>query len=79
MDSDGTLAGYDIEYTRRISDAVSLPIIASGGAGNLEHLYEAVVKGKAKTLLVASIFHFRKYSIREAKEYLRKKGISVDL
>ncbi|MCJ7761011.1 imidazole glycerol phosphate synthase subunit HisF [Candidatus Bathyarchaeota archaeon] len=79
MDSDGTLAGYDIEYTRRISDAVSLPIIASGGAGKLEHLYEAVVKGKAKTLLVASIFHFRKYSIREAKEYLRKKGISVDL
>ena len=79
MDSDGTLAGYDIEYTRKISDAVSLPIIASGGAGNLEHLYEAVVKGKAKTLLVASIFHFRKYSIREAKEYLRKKGISVDL
>jgi len=79
MDSDGTLAGYDIEYARKISDAVSLPIIASGGAGNLEHLYEAVVKGKAKTLLVASIFHFRKYSIREAKEYLRKKGISVDL
>ena len=79
MDSDGTLAGYDIEYTKKISDAVSLPIIASGGAGNLEHLYEAVVKGKAKTLLVASIFHFRKYSIREAKEYLRKKGISVDL
>jgi cyclase len=60
-------------------NASLVPIIASGGAGNLEHLYEAVVKGKAKTLLVASIFHFRKYSIREAKEYLRKKGISVDL
>jgi cyclase len=77
MDGDGTLAGYDIPFTRAIADAVKVSVIASGGAGTLEHLYEAVVKGKASTLLAASIFHFRKYSIREAKEYLRSKGIEV--
>jgi len=77
MDGDGTLAGYDIPFTRAIADAIKIPVIASGGAGSLEHLYEAVVKGKASTLLAASIFHFRKYSIREAKEYLKSKGIEV--
>ena len=77
MDGDGTLAGYDIPFTRAIADSVKIPVIASGGAGTLEHLYEAVVKGKASTLLAASIFHFRKYSIREAKEYLKSKGVEV--
>lgn len=77
MDGDGTLAGYDIPFTRAIADAIKIPVIASGGAGSLEHLYEAVVKGKASTLLAASVFHFRKYSISEAKEYLRSKGIDV--
>lgn len=77
MDGDGTLAGYDILFTRAIADAVKIPVIASGGAGTLEHLYEAVVKGKASTLLAASIFHFRKHSIKEAKGYLKSKGIEV--
>ncbi|MCP8311265.1 MAG: imidazole glycerol phosphate synthase subunit HisF [Candidatus Methylarchaceae archaeon HK01B] len=79
IDGDGTLSGYDIDFTRVISDAVEMPIIASGGAGTLEHLYEAVVKGKATTLLAASIFHFRKYSIREVKEFLKSRGIDVRL
>jgi len=79
MDGDGTLSGYDLEFTRAIADAVIIPIIASGGAGTLEHLYEAIVKGKATTLLAASIFHFRKYSIREVKEYLRSRGLKVRL
>jgi cyclase len=77
MDGDGTLAGYDIPFTRSIAEAVKIPIIASGGAGTLEHLYEGVVEGKARTLLAASIFHFRKYSIKEAKQFLRSKGIEV--
>jgi cyclase len=77
MDTDGTQAGYDIEFTKAISDAVSIPTIASGGAGKLEHLYEGVVKGGATTLLAASIFHFRKISIGEAKKYLKKKGLNV--
>jgi cyclase len=78
IDSDGTQAGYDLEFTRAISEAVSIPIIASGGAGTLEHLYEGVVKGGATTLLAASIFHFRKISIKEVKEYLREKGLKVN-
>jgi cyclase len=77
MDKDGTGDGYDIELTRAISSAVNIPVIASGGAGNLEHLYEALVEGKADAVLAASIFHYGEYSIQEAKEYLRKKGISV--
>ncbi len=77
MDGDGTLSGYDIQFTRAIADAVKLPIVASGGAGTLEHLYEGVVEGKATTLLAASIFHFRKYSIREVKEFLKNKGVDV--
>jgi cyclase len=78
MDGDGTMEGYDLKFTRIIAESVKLPIIASGGAGTLEHLYEAVVIGKATTLLAASIFHFRKYTIRQAKEYLREKGIKVN-
>jgi len=79
MDKDGTKNGYDIELTRAISEAVSIPVIASGGAGNLEHLYEAISYGKADAVLAASIFHYREYTIREAKEYLRAKGIPVRL
>jgi cyclase len=79
MDKDGTKDGYDIELTRAISESVSIPIIASGGAGNLEHLYEALEYGKADAVLAASIFHYREYTIREAKEYLRAKGITVRL
>lgn len=79
MDSDGTQAGYDLEFTRAISDAVDLPVIASGGAGKLEHFYEGVVQGGAQILLAASVFHYRILSIREVKEYLRKKGLQVIL
>lgn len=79
MDTDGTQEGYDIEFTRAISEVVSVPVIASGGAGKLEHLYEGVVRGGATTLLAASIFHFRKISIRDAKEYLKERGLNVRL
>jgi len=79
MDRDGTKDGYDIELTRMISEAVSIPLIASGGVGILEHLYEGVVNGKADAALAASIFHYREYSIREAKEYLKSKGVPVRL
>ena len=79
MDRDGTKDGYDIELTRTIAEAVSIPVIASGGAGNLEHLYEGLVYGKADAALAASIFHYREYTIREAKEYLRAKGVPVRL
>jgi imidazole glycerol-phosphate synthase subunit HisF len=75
MDGDGTLAGYDLEFTRAVSDAVSVPVVASGGAGELEHFNEAVVKGGATGVLAASVFHFRTFSIRQVKEYLRKKGL----
>jgi cyclase len=79
INRDGTEDGYDLEFTRGISDAVSLPVIASGGAGTLEHLYEGVVSGGASTLLAASIFHFRKISIRKVKEYLQGRGLQVNL
>lgn len=79
MDKDGTKDGYDIELTRTISEEVSIPVIASGGAGTLEHLYEALAAGKSDAVLAASIFHFREYTIKEAKEYLRAKGIPVRL
>jgi len=79
MDGDGTLTGYDLEFTRAISEAVKLPVIASGGAGKLEHFYEAVVKGGAQIVLAASVFHFRTLSIRQVKEYLRGKGLAVNL
>ncbi len=77
MDGDGTKAGYDIEYTKAISSAVSLPVVASGGAGKLEDFYEAVVKGGACILLAASVFHFRMIKIKEVKDYLKSKGLTV--
>ena len=79
MDGDGTLKGYDLEFTKAISDAVSLPVIASGGAGTLEHFYEGVVQGGASVLLAASVFHFRTFTVKQVKEYLAGKGISVNL
>ncbi|MHC4646049.1 MAG: imidazole glycerol phosphate synthase subunit HisF [Planctomycetota bacterium] len=79
MDADGTQAGYDIPMTRAIADAVSLPVIASGGAGTLEHLYEAIVDGHADAVLVASIAHFGKYTIRQMKQYLAERNIPVNL
>jgi cyclase len=79
MDMDGTKDGYDIELTRTISESVTIPVIASGGAGNLQHLYEGLVDGKADAVLAASIFHFREYSVREAKEYLRSRSVPVRL
>jgi cyclase len=77
MDGDGTQAGYDLEFTRAISDAVDLPVIASGGAGTLEHFYEGAVKGCAEILLAASVFHYRILSIKQVKEYLKEKGLPV--
>ena len=79
MDGDGTQTGYDLEFTKAISDAVDLPVVASGGAGKLEHFYEGVVLGGAQILLAASVFHYRLLSIREVKEYLREKGLKVNL
>jgi imidazole glycerol-phosphate synthase subunit HisF len=79
MDGDGTQAGYDLDFTKAISSAVDLPVIASGGAGTLEHFYEGVVKGGAEILLAASVFHFRILSIKQVKEYLRDKGLQVNL
>lgn len=78
-DADGTKAGYDLEMTRAVAEAVSIPVIASGGAGTLEHLYQGVVEGKASAVLAASIFHFGEISIPEAKQYLKSKGIPVRL
>ncbi|MFZ5906105.1 MAG: imidazole glycerol phosphate synthase subunit HisF [Nitrospirota bacterium] len=77
MDGDGTQAGYDLEFTRAIADAVDLPVVASGGAGKLEHFYEAVTQGGADILLAASVFHYRTFRIQEVKEYLRQKGVRV--
>ncbi len=77
MDKDGTRDGYDIELTRAVSETVRIPVIASGGAGKLEHLYEALSEGKADAALVASIFHYGEYSIGHAKEYLSGKGIPI--
>jgi cyclase len=79
MDRDGTKDGYDIGLTRAVSEALRIPVIASGGAGNLEHLYEALEEGKAHAVLAASIFHYREYTIRETKEYLRSRGVTVRL
>ena len=76
-DADGQRAGYDLDLTRAISEAVTVPVIASGGAGNLEHFYEAFVIGKADAVLAASIFHYRICSIREAKDYLAARGIPI--
>lgn len=78
-DADGTKEGYDLEMTRAVAEAVSIPVIASGGAGKLEHLYEAVTIGKASAVLAASIFHFGEISIPEAKKYLKERGIPVKI
>lgn len=79
MDRDGTKEGYDLPLTRMISDALSIPIIASGGAGTFEHLRQALVQGRADAVLIASIFHYREHTVREVKEYLRKGGLTVRL
>lgn len=79
MDCDGTKAGYDIELTRLISENVSIPVIASGGAGKMEHFYDALTEGKADAALAASLFHFKELEIQEVKEYLRDRGVSVRL
>ncbi len=79
MDQDGRQNGYDLELTAKVSDAVSIPVIASGGVGTLEHLYDGFVKGKADAVLAASIFHYRTHTIPEAKAYLRQRGIPVRL
>lgn len=77
MDCDGTKAGYDIELTRAIADAVSIPVIASGGAGTLEHFYDALTEGGADAALAASLFHYKELEIRQVKDYLEERGISV--
>ena len=77
MDRDGTQKGYDIDLMQKISETVNIPVIASGGVGNLDHLAEGITKGKANAVLAASIFHYGKYSIKQAKEYLDSKGIPV--
>ncbi len=79
MDQDGRKNGYDLALTRVVAEAVSIPVIASGGVGNLEHIYEGFTKGKADAALAASIFHFREYTIRQAKEYLKERGVPVRL
>ncbi|HZW84252.1 MAG TPA: imidazole glycerol phosphate synthase subunit HisF [Candidatus Deferrimicrobium sp.] len=77
MDKDGTKDGYDLELTRRVSEAVSIPVIASGGVGNLEHIVDGLTKGKADAALAASIFHYGEYTIRETKTYLSERGVVV--
>jgi len=79
MDGDGTKEGYDIALTKAIAESVSIPVIASGGAGKLEHFYDALVDAKAEAVLAASLFHYKELEIREVKEYLRSKGVSVRL
>ena len=79
MDRDGTKDGYDIELTRTISEQASIPVIASGGVGTLEHLYEGLALGKASAVLAASIFHYREYSISQVKSFLKEKGVTVRL
>jgi cyclase len=77
MDRDGTKDGYDLELTRAVSEGVAVPVIASGGAGSLEHLCEGLVEGRADAVLAASIFHFGIHTIAEAKQYLRQRGVEV--
>jgi cyclase len=79
MDGDGTKAGYDLGITRLIADNVSIPVIASGGAGKLEHFHEALTVGKADAALAASLFHYKELEIKEVKQYLREQGVSVRL
>ena len=77
MDCDGTKAGYDIELTRAVADAVSIPVIASGGAGTKEHFYDALTEGKADAALAASLFHYKELEICDLKDYLAERGVSV--
>ena len=77
MDRDGTKAGYDIELTRAIADAVTIPVVASGGVGTLEHIYQGLTAGRADAALAASIFHYREYTIADCKRYLHDRGIPV--
>lgn len=79
MDCDGVKGGYDLDVTRAVAEAVSIPVIASGGAGTLEHFYDALTVGKADAALAASLFHYKELEIKEVKEYLREKGVSVRL
>ena len=79
MDGDGTRDGYDLGLTRAVSDAVQVPVIASGGAGNLDHLYDALAEGHASAVLAASIFHYEEYSIHQCKEFLHERGVPVRL
>ena len=79
MDCDGTKAGYDLELTKAVAETVSIPVIASGGAGSLSHFYDALTEGKADAALAASLFHYKELEIREVKEYLRDKGVPVRL
>ena len=79
MDRDGTKSGFDLALTRAVSDAVRIPVIASGGVGTLEHLVEGVTEGRADAVLAASIFHFGQHTVREAKELMRARGIEVRL
>jgi len=79
MDADGTKAGYDNELNKAVTDAVNIPVIASGGAGTLEHLYDAIINGRADAVLMASITHFENYTIKQIKEYLRDRGIPMNL
>ena len=79
MDGDGTKSGYDLELTRAVAEAVEIPVIASGGAGTLEHFYEALADAKAEAVLAASLFHYKELEIRQVKQYLVQKGISVRL
>lgn len=79
MDRDGVKTGYDLGPTRAIADAVDIPVIASGGAGNLQHLVDGVIEGHADAVLAAGIFHFGEYTIGQAKEYMREHGIAVRL
>ncbi|MBQ3226096.1 MAG: imidazole glycerol phosphate synthase subunit HisF, partial [Clostridia bacterium] len=79
MDADGTKAGYDLELTKKVSDAVSIPVIASGGAGTLPHFYDAITAGGADAVLAASLFHYKELTISELKEYLKSRDIPVRL
>jgi cyclase len=79
MDRDGTKSGFDLALTRAVAEAVDVPVIASGGVGNLEHLAAGILEGKADAVLAASIFHYGEYTVRQAKELMRSKGIEVRL
>ena len=79
MDRDGTKDGYDLEITRAVSEAVEIPVIASGGAGNFEHFYQAFTMGKADAALAASVFHYKEFTIEETKSYLKERGVAVRL